>query len=199
MDTRILLNIFVSWQHHFPSPALQVFSIRMRLNIVSVISHLRHYEYSAYGCTWTLSASFLISGITSIQHIDVLEHSQRHSLFSALQTFSISFGGELYLSRFIHLIFRLYYFDFGLLCRDYPSCLHYLIQGRVSPIKALVSDSSALLLRPWTILQTSSFFKRGGVLSTALLLRPWTTLQTSFVYPLVSHAEDSLYVENILN
>lgn len=123
---------------------------------VSVVSHLRHYKYSAYGCTQTLSAPFSIPGISSIQHTDVPEHSQRHSLFSALQTFSISFGEELYLSRFTHPIFRLCYLDFGLLCRPHPSwhlilrlchldlrllcrphpsCLQYLMRGRVSPTK----------------------------------------------------------------
>ena len=78
--------------------------------------------------------------------MDVPEHSQRHSLFSALQAFSISFGGKLYLSRFTHLIFWLCYLDFGLLCRPQPSCLQYLMRERVSPIKVHASD-----------LQTSSF------------------------------------------
>ena len=74
---------------------------------VSVVSHLRHYKYSAYGCTQTLSAPFSIPGISSIQYTDVPERSQRHSLFSALQMFGISFGEEFYLSKFTHLILRL--------------------------------------------------------------------------------------------
>ena len=106
MDTQILLNIFVS--------------------------HLRHYKYSAYGCTKTLSAPFSIPGISSIQHTNVPEHGQRHYLFSALQCSAFHLGksftyqglriqffgfdiwtieydlatllGELYLSRLVHLI-----------------------------------------------------------------------------------------------
>ena len=52
---------------------------------------------------------------------DAPEHSQRHSPFSVLQTFSISCGGD-----------------------------------RI-PIKVCASDDSALLLRPWSTLQSSSF------------------------------------------
>ena len=73
MDIRIRLNIFVSCQRRFPSPALRVFgitiiqhkdgpeycqrrfpfpalrvsSVRMQLNIVSAIFHSRHYKPSA--------------------------------------------------------------------------------------------------------------------------------------------------------
>ena len=51
MDTQIRLNIFVPCQRRFPSLALRVFSIRMHLSLISIVSHFRHFEYSAYGCT----------------------------------------------------------------------------------------------------------------------------------------------------
>lgn len=50
---------------------------------------------------------------------------------------------------FTHLIFWLCYLYLGVFCRLYSSFLQYLIQGRVL--------STALLLRPWTMLQSSSF------------------------------------------
>ena len=43
---------------------------------------------------------------------------------------------------FAHLILRLCYLDLGVLCEPHPSCLQYLMQGRVLSIKACTSDSS---------------------------------------------------------
>ena len=150
-----------------------------------------------------MSASFPISGITIQMHLNIVS---RHFLFSALQTFSILFEGEPYLSRFAHLIFRLCYLDFGLLCRPYPSCLQYLMRGRVSPIKVHASDSSAMLLGLRITLQTSSFLPSQGRVSpikvyasdsTAMLPGPWTTLQISSFLPSVSHAGESFTYQGL--
>ena len=80
--------------------------------------------------------------------------------------FSISRGGEFYLSRFTHLILRLCYLDLGVLCKPHPSCLQYLMRGRVLPIKVYASDSSTLISGPWSTMQSSLFlplvFHPGG-------------------------------------
>ena len=62
--------------------------------------------------------------ITSIQHTNILEDSQRHFPFSALQTFSISCGRDLRTTLQIT-----------------SSCLQYPMRGRVSPIKVHASDT----------------------------------------------------------
>ena len=126
-----------------------------------------------------------------------------------LLAFSISCGGEFHLSRFTHLILRLCYLDLGLLCRHHPSCLQYLMQGRVPSIKVYASNSSAMLLGPWSILQTSSFLPSishaGEILPikvypsdfSAMLLGPWSTLQISSFLPSVSHAGESFTYQGL--
>ena len=130
---------------------------------------------------------------------------------SALQSSSflpsVSHAGEFHLSRFTHLILRLRYLDLGLLCRSHPSCLQYLMRGRVSPIKVYASDSTAMLFGPRTTLQTSSFLpsvsQQGRVPSikvyasnsSAMLLGPWSILQTSSFLPSISHAGEILPIK----
>lgn len=41
----------------------------MHLNIVSVVSHFRHYEYSVYGCNRPHHSHFPFSGIRNLQHL----------------------------------------------------------------------------------------------------------------------------------
>ena len=74
------------------------------------------------------------------------EHSQRHFPFLALQTFSISCGESVYLSRFTHLVLWLCYLDLGALCSFHFSCLQYLTLGIVLPIKVYASDWFAHLI-----------------------------------------------------
>ena len=88
-----------------------------------------------------------------------------------------------------------------LLCRYHPSYIQYFMRGRVSPINVHASDSSALLLGPWTTLQTSPFLpssvshageslpiKVCAFDSSALLSGPWSILQVSSNLSAVSHA-----------
>ena len=104
---------------------------------------------------------------------DAPEHSQRHSPFSVLQTFSISCGGD-----------------------------------RI-PIKVCASDSSALLLRPWSTLHSSSFLpsvSHAGESFTYQDIRIWffgfvtSTLEYSAVLiflPSVSHVGESLTYQGL--
>ena len=139
-------------QHCCTFLAFRVLSIRMHLNTVSIVSHLflalRIFHIQMHLPT---STSFLISGITSIQHINVFEDSQRHFPFSAFKTFSIPCRGEFDISRLTHLVFRLcqhsYAGEFHLsrfthmiLC-----FCQYFMWERISPIKVQASDSLPLL------------------------------------------------------
>ena len=66
---------------------------------------------------------------------------------------SVSHAGESFTYQvyvpdwFAHLILRLYYLDLRVFCEPLPSCLQYLMRGRVLPIKACTSDSSVT----WTL------------------------------------------------
>ena len=77
--------------------------------------------------------------------------------------------------KFAHSILRLCYLGLEVLYRPHPSCLQFLIRGRVL--------STALLLRSWTTLQTLSFqpsvsyvvTKSCASGSSALLFGPYST------------------------
>ena len=127
-------------------------------------------SYSVFFYTWASIRllPFSILSITNVQHLMrkrfIKIHASDSSALllgprSALQSSSflpsVSHAGEFHLSRFTHLILRLRYLDLGLLCRSHPSCLQYLMRGRVSPIKVYASDSTAMLFGPRTTLQTS--------------------------------------------
>ena len=123
-----------NYQHRFPFPAFRVFSIWMYLNIVSAILYSRHYKCSAFH----LGKSFTYQSLR-IWFFGFNTWTLDYSADLILLAFSISCGGEFHLSRFTHLILRLYHLNFRILYRPHPSCLQYLIRGRVL--------STTLLLR----------------------------------------------------
>ena len=96
--------------------------------------------------------------------------------WTILQTSSflplVSYAGESFTYQGLRIRFHDFcYLDLGLLYRSHPSCLHqHLMRERFSPIKIHASDSSALLFRPRSTLQSSSFS------------------------PLVSYAGESIYL-----
>ena len=94
--------------------------------------------------------NFCVSGSLTL----LFEPFSTDFIFLALR---ISYKGESLIKKFKHLIFWLCYLDLQLSCRSHPFCLQYFIQERVTNQEVHASNSLALLFRPLTTLQISSF------------------------------------------
>ena len=245
MDKRIRLNIFVSYQRCFPSSALWVYEYAWISSFhISVVSHLRHYGYTntpAY--LRFMSASFPISDITSIQHTDAPEYCQRRFPFPASWGFSIwmllNIVNVIFHSRhykplashlgggFTYRGLRIRFFGYVTWALKYSTDLNFLAfniscggefyLSRFMHVIGYASDYSAMLLGPWSTLQTSFLLPSAShagesftcqslriwffgfniwtlEYDSATLLGPWITLQTSSFLPSVSHASCLQYL-----